>query len=102
MKQYEIRTKEGKVIEMLPDAWSEREAIAWKNERSIADYVLVFHEFETPAEADKARLDLIESKCSLTHVVCGPGVRKALDLERQAPQPTVRVIATPEGPVDSA
>lgn len=112
MRQFEIRDKRLiKVWRTLPnDITTNAGAIDFFKyyQEYEREGFLVLHTFETPAEADAARLDWLESSAAgycVAKVVLdfsGETVRQAIDRCRQAPQPTVRVIATPDGPVDPA
>lgn len=103
MKQYETRTHDLKhIIDRLEDCSCDGAAL---NDHDLInggrDYVLVLHEWETEAEADKARLDWLDRNWSDFRVGgldrMGSSIRSHIDSARNAPKPTVTVIATQEG-----
>lgn len=103
MKQYETRTHDLKrIIARLEDCSCDGAA---RHDHDIInggrDYVLVIHEWESEEEADKARLDWLEVIQCIVPLPAlrelNGSVRKWIDRHRNAPKPTVTVIATAEG-----
>jgi hypothetical protein len=112
MKQLEIRRADLQTIFVSFDWWEDRQAREcyerdFKNAPATDTRhgaKLVLHEWETDAEADKARLDWLERNWMdamewewLNGL--GEGLRDQIDAARNAPKPKVTVIATPEGEV---
>jgi hypothetical protein len=103
MKQYEVRTENlDTVLFRFPESALFAAKCTLQNiSSSHPKAVLVMHELETEAEADKARLDFMESQRETdsdldqwTFVFNSMlPVRKAIDQMRQAPKPTLTVIA---------
>ena len=100
MKQYEIRSPD------LKSTYSIR-----KKEREIFEEwgggfgIVVLHEFESEAEADKARQDwleehyevLIYSLCDTPMNKLPPTCREIMDSYRNPPKPTLTILAAPDG-----
>lgn len=105
MKRFEIRSRDlSQFFYVCGEDWTEIEAKDKYSEiKSSLDCVLVLHEFETKAEADKARLDWLQENIYQDRghlIVCinhqsdflKGTVRELIDKARQAPPPKVTVI----------
>lgn len=114
MTRYEIRAKDLKtVVATMSDRCEHEEALCvfrlhlsraksqfvGKPDSWLPPAVLVLHTFETDAEADKLRLDWLEEHWFDLDAQFGgeTTLREYVDQERKAPQPSIKVIATPEG-----
>ena len=100
MKQFEIRKTDLNTVIFTEE--NKANAISFFDK---PNQVLVSHEFESEAEANKARQDwleehyevLIYSLCDTPMNKLPPTCREIMDSHRNPPKPTLIILAAPDG-----